>query len=94
MLLSAVGAHWTAACPLPAPLMRKLRELERGEFLERAENALAFGLPGVGKSHAACAIGNALILTTRGDSYRTSKRKADTDNRSPPSNKNTSNKNT
>jgi DNA replication protein DnaC len=46
---------------LPAPLMRKLRELATGEFLERAENALAFGLPGVGKSHAACAIGYALI---------------------------------
>jgi DNA replication protein DnaC len=46
---------------LPAPLLRKLRELARGEFLERAENALAFGLPGVGKSHGACAIGNALI---------------------------------
>ena len=46
---------------LPAPLMRKLRELARGEFLERAENALAFGLPGVGKSHGACAIGNALV---------------------------------
>lgn len=46
---------------LPAPLMRKLRELARGEFVERAENTLAFGLPGVGKSHAACAIGNALI---------------------------------
>ena len=25
------------------------------------QNALAFGLPGVGKSHAACAIGNELI---------------------------------
>lgn len=49
------------ASTLPAPLMRKLSELARGEFLERAENALAFGLPGVGKSHAACAIGNALI---------------------------------
>ena len=46
---------------LPATLMRKLRELARGDFLEQAENALAFGLPGVGKSHAACAIGNALI---------------------------------
>jgi len=46
---------------LPAPLMRTLRELARGEFLERAENALAFGLPGVGKSHGACAIGNALV---------------------------------
>jgi hypothetical protein len=32
--------------------MRKLRELARDEFLERAENALAFGLPGVRKSHA------------------------------------------
>jgi DNA replication protein DnaC len=49
------------ASTLPAPLMRKLRELAHGEFLERAENALAFGLPGVGKSHAACAIGDALI---------------------------------
>jgi DNA replication protein DnaC len=46
---------------LPSPLMRKLRELARGDFLEQAENALAFGLPGVGKSHAACAIGHALI---------------------------------
>ena len=49
------------ASTLPAPLMRKLRELARGEFLEGAENMLAFGLPGVGKSHAACALGNALI---------------------------------
>jgi len=48
------------ASTLPAPLMR-MREFARGEFLERAENTLAFGLPGVGKSHAACAIGNALI---------------------------------
>ena len=30
---------------------------------------------------------HAHILTTRGDSYRTSKRKADDNNRSPPSNK-------
>jgi DNA replication protein DnaC len=29
---------------LPAPLMRKLQKLARGEYLERAENALAFGL--------------------------------------------------
>src|SRR5215472_6032088 len=41
--------------------MRKLRELAHGDFLERAENVLASGLPGEGKSHAACAIGNALI---------------------------------
>ena len=31
---------------------------------------------------------HAHILTTRGDSYRASKRKADTNNRSPPTNKN------
>jgi DNA replication protein DnaC len=46
---------------LPTPLMRKLRDLAHGEFLEQAENGLFFGLPGVGKSHAACAIGHALI---------------------------------
>ena len=46
---------------LPAPLADRIRELARGEFLERAVNVLAFGLPGVGKSHAACALGHALI---------------------------------
>jgi DNA replication protein DnaC len=39
----------------------KLRELARGEFLENAANLLAFGPPGVGKSHAASALGHALI---------------------------------
>src|SRR5208282_6303539 len=42
-------------------LGRKLRELARGEFLEGAINLLAFGPPGVGKSHAAAALGHALI---------------------------------
>jgi DNA replication protein DnaC len=42
-------------------LGRKLRELARGEFLENAANLLAFGPPGVGKSHAASALGHALI---------------------------------
>jgi len=46
---------------LPRPLVQQIRELGRGAFLERAINVLAFGLPGVGKSHAACAIGHALI---------------------------------
>lgn len=45
----------------PTALMRKLRDLAHGEFLKQAENGLFFGLPGVGKSHAACAIGHALI---------------------------------
>ncbi len=46
---------------LPRPLARQLRELARGEFLEQAVNVLAFGLPGTGKSHAACALGHALV---------------------------------
>jgi len=46
---------------LPRPLAQQLRELVRGGFLDRAVNVLAFGLPGVGKSHAACAIGHALV---------------------------------
>lgn len=46
---------------LPRPLMHKLRELAGGSFLERAVNVLCFGLPGVGKSHAACALGHALV---------------------------------
>jgi DNA replication protein DnaC len=46
---------------LPRPLVQQLKELGRGAFLERAVNVLAFGLPGVGKSHAACAVGHALV---------------------------------
>jgi len=46
---------------LPRPLVQQVRELARGAFVERAINVLAFGLPGVGKTHAACAIGHALV---------------------------------
>jgi DNA replication protein DnaC len=46
-------------------LQQKLVELERGDFLDRAVNVLCFGLPGVGKSHAACAIGHALVAQGR-----------------------------
>jgi DNA replication protein DnaC len=46
---------------LPRMLAQQLRELARGEFLDRAVNVLAFGLPGVGKSHAAAALGHAVI---------------------------------
>src|ERR1700674_3200333 len=42
-------------------LDRKLRELARGEFLQGAINLLAFGPPGVVKSHAAAALDHALI---------------------------------
>lgn len=46
---------------LPPALVRKLHALAEGDFLAEATNVLAFGLPGVGKSHAMCAIGHALI---------------------------------
>lgn len=46
---------------LPPALVRRLQELAGGDFLDEATNVLAFGLPGVGKSHAMCAVGHALI---------------------------------
>jgi DNA replication protein DnaC len=46
---------------LPVPIVQRLQELVTGAFLETATNVLAFGLPGVGKNHALCAIGYALI---------------------------------
>ena len=46
---------------LPGALGRKLRDLAGGDFLEGAVNLLAFGPPGVGKSHAACALGHTLV---------------------------------
>lgn len=46
---------------LPPTLGRKLHELARGDFLDGAVNLLAFGPPGVGKSHAASALGHALV---------------------------------
>lgn len=49
---------------LPKPVVTQLHELATGTFLERTTNVLAFGLPGTGKTHAACAIGHELV--TRG----------------------------
>jgi DNA replication protein DnaC len=46
---------------LPAALARQISELAHGAFLEDATNVLAFGLPGTGKTHAACALGHALV---------------------------------
>lgn len=46
---------------LPRPLLQQIRELSKGAFLEKAINVLAFGRPGVGKSHASCAIGHELV---------------------------------
>jgi DNA replication protein DnaC len=49
---------------IPRPVMAKLDELATGDFLERADNVLCFGLPGRGKTHAAAALGHA--FTARG----------------------------
>jgi DNA replication protein DnaC len=46
---------------LPRPLAHKLAQLATGAFIEQAVNVLAFGLPGTGKTHAACALGHALV---------------------------------
>jgi len=46
---------------LPRELARKLRDLAGARFLDQAVNVLAFGLPGTGKTHAACALGHTLV---------------------------------
>ena len=45
---------------LPAKVPKMLPSLCEGGFVERGENLLAFGLPGRGKTHLACAIGHEL----------------------------------
>jgi DNA replication protein DnaC len=46
---------------LPAKIRRQLPALCEGGFLHRAENVLAFGLPGRGKTHLVAAIGHELV---------------------------------
>jgi DNA replication protein DnaC len=46
---------------MPRPVLARLDELATGDFLERADNVLCFGLPGRGKTHAAAALGHALV---------------------------------
>lgn len=46
---------------LPVPLQHQVHQLAKGAFLDRATNVLAFGRPGTGKSHVACALGHALV---------------------------------
>ena len=46
---------------LPAKVRRRISSLCEGDFVHRAENVLAFGLPGRGKTHLLCAIGHELI---------------------------------
>lgn len=46
---------------VPRPVLLTTQDLTRGDFLDRGGNVLFFGLPGVGKSHLACALGHALV---------------------------------
>lgn len=46
---------------IPQKVQKQLPSLCEGGFLERAENILAFGLPGRGKTHLVCAIGHELV---------------------------------
>lgn len=46
---------------LPAKVRRQLPQLCEGGFLKDASNVLAFGLPGRGKTHLLCAIGDELV---------------------------------
>lgn len=46
---------------LPTPVRRQLPTLCEGQFVEQAQNVLAFGLPGRGKTHLLCAVGHALV---------------------------------
>ena len=46
---------------LPTKVKRQVPALCEGGFVERAENVLAFGLPGRGKSHLVAAIGHELV---------------------------------
>ena len=46
---------------LPTKVRHQLPALCEGGFVERAENVLAFGLPGRGKTHLACAVGHELV---------------------------------
>lgn len=47
---------------LPESVRRQLPALIEGNFVERATNVLAFGLPGRGKTHFLAALGRELIL--------------------------------
>ena len=47
---------------LPPKIRRQWPTLLEGGFIERAENIIAFGLPGRGKSHFLAALGRELIL--------------------------------
>lgn len=50
---------------LPVSIQRLIPTLCEGHFLDRAENIMAFGLPGRGKTHLLCALGHELVRRGR-----------------------------
>ena len=50
---------------LPLRLRRLLPQLCSGDFVDRAENLLVFGLPGRGKTHFVAAVGHELVNSGR-----------------------------
>jgi len=48
---------------LSPKVRQKLPTLSKGDFVERVENVLAFGLPGRGKTHVVSAIGHELVAS-------------------------------
>ncbi len=50
---------------LPLRIRRQMPQLLTGDFVDRCQNILFFGLPGTGKTHCAAGLGHALIETSR-----------------------------
>jgi DNA replication protein DnaC len=50
---------------LPGKVVHQVKHLLEGFFLDKTENVLAFGNPGVGKTHLLCAIAHELIQKER-----------------------------
>lgn len=50
---------------LPAKVVQQTRVLLEGSFVDRRENVLVFGLPGSGKTHLLCAVGQELARSGR-----------------------------
>jgi len=50
---------------LPQRTRQRLAQMAQGDFVDRSQNVLFFGLPGTGKTHAAAGLGHALIETGR-----------------------------
>jgi DNA replication protein DnaC len=46
---------------LPARVVQQVRSLLEGSFVDRHENVLIFGVPGSGKTHILCALGQELV---------------------------------